>query len=70
MKWITPKEPNNLRNRWRRYAAAMRGYGWCTLGIRGFHKGYGPNAYSADPWHANFDVQLIAPKISDSWLWS
>ena len=45
-------EPNNLRNRYRRYAAAQRAYGWRALTFREWATGWGhnPSCYSVNPW--------------------
>lgn len=57
---ITPRDPNNLRNRWRRMRDAYAAYGWPRCSFREWYR-YGvaePTAYSAGPHHLNFNITL------------
>jgi hypothetical protein len=57
------KDPNNLRNRYRRAMDARRAYGWqikpfrCCVRYLQDH----PNSYAAEPHHANYAVNLCGP---------
>jgi hypothetical protein len=54
------RDPNNIRNRWRRYKAACRAYNFRTLPFRDWAKMWGnnPKAYSAEPHHADYHVNM------------
>lgn len=58
------KDPNNVRNRWRRYRSARRAYGFTFLSFREWAAwgSANPKAYSAEPHHANFRVSLQRPR--------
>ena len=43
----TVKEPNNLRNRWRRYRATRKAYGFTTIPFREWAKYASLDSYSA-----------------------
>ncbi len=63
------KEPNNLRNRYRRYRLAMRAYGWGAWCLRGWYHGAldiktaysGPANFLRDPVPENFKLSTKAP---------
>lgn len=66
-KLITPAEPNNIRNRWRRYRMAMLAYGWSVASFRGWLNASRPDSYSAEWHHANFQVELVKAIKQNSW---
>lgn len=47
------KDPNNIRNRWRRYRATRIAYNFTFLPFREWAPGWGrnPSAYEAGPVH-------------------
>lgn len=54
------RQPNNLRNRYRRMVEAVTAYGWHAPSFRLWvRRGMAhPDAYSAQPHHANYTVAL------------
>lgn len=54
------KQPNNIRNRWRRYRDTRRAYGWGYLPFRQWAKGWGqnPESYSTRPGNLDEPVSL------------
>ena len=61
MDYFTPKDPNNIRNRYRRAMATHNSYGWspCTFRewIRLCHDV--KTAYSVGPHYLNFSVCFL-----------
>lgn len=58
-----PREPNNLRNRWRRMVLTQIGYRWNTRSFRDWAR-YGaanPTAYEDVPKHSSryFPIQVL-----------
>lgn len=61
-------EPDNLRNRYRRYRHAMRAYGWSTHTLDQFRRAYGPTAYSAGAYHlAQTFAECVRGKHPAAW---
>jgi hypothetical protein len=54
------KQPNNVRNRWRRYREAMRGYQWTATPFRKWARHSAPDSYAAIPGQPNETVKLFA----------
>lgn len=52
------KQPDNVRNRWRRYRIARRAYGFAALPFRRWVQGASPDSYRSGP--ATEQVPLIA----------
>ncbi len=61
IKYFTPRDPNNLRNRYRRAMAAHASYGWYCHTFRDWINSLidKHGAYSADTYHANFQVAFL-----------
>lgn len=52
------KQPNNLRNRYRRYREAHRAYRFCPLRFRDWASTAAPDSYSAKPGQPDEIVAL------------
>lgn len=57
------KQPNNLRNRWRRYSQTRRAYGFAFLPFRRWARGAGQHseAYGTQPGFLDEPVALTSP---------
>lgn len=55
------KQPNNLRNRYRRYRAARQAYNFCWLSFRQWAGGWGKDdrSYYAIPGQPDENVKLV-----------
>ena len=57
------RDPNNTRNRWRRYVETVRAYGWPASPFRAWLRAAGPDSYKSGA--RNEETRLIACRCKD-----